>query len=153
MKAKLIDRATESIINYRKNDHYFRDTFCKFSQQLASSRAWKEAQEAQQLCDKELQDIHEWASKLQPGWERQILQFCSQRADKEMQREMELQKEEQSKIQKENEKKMKERMEKRKQEVEKKLEEKAKVAEAALLSEVEDEENKKSKKKNVSKKG
>jgi hypothetical protein len=97
----LIERACESIVTFRTVDAYFRDTFCKMSQGLASTRAWKEAEQARANCELEFQEIAEWALKLKPGWDQRILMECSKVVDERQRRQMEQQRRDDVKLQQE----------------------------------------------------
>jgi len=97
-KKALEQRAGEGIVMFRTIDSYFRDTFCKMSQGLASTRAWKEAEEARQACEHEFQEISEWASNLKPGWEQTILMECSKAIDEKQRRVMEQQRKEETRL-------------------------------------------------------
>lgn len=109
MKAQLPKRAAETLYAYRNNEFYFRDTFCKMTQGLATMRAWKEAQEKQESFNGEFQDISQWASKLKPGWERTIFQECAKEVDDRMRKENMAAFQEQKKAQEEYERRMRER--------------------------------------------
>ena len=74
----LLERAIEGVLVFRTVDNLYRETYCKFSQQQASQRAWQDAQNAHQSADKELRDICEWAGTLLQGWDHGILQQASQ---------------------------------------------------------------------------
>ena len=88
MKRALRDRCVEAIGNYRRSDGYYRDTFCKMTQGLATQRAWKDAQEHHVACDRDLQDIMEWAERLQKGWKDVLVRECSKVADSEFREQM-----------------------------------------------------------------
>ena len=81
-------------MNFRAVDLYFRDTFCKMTQGMASQNVWREVQEAREAADRDLSDILEWANKMVPGWEKTIFVQASKVAD-ELQRQMQLQIEQQ----------------------------------------------------------
>ncbi|KAH9258548.1 hypothetical protein BASA81_003050 [Batrachochytrium salamandrivorans] len=109
MKLQLAKRAGETLYAYRNNEYYFRDTFCKMTQGLATMRAWKEAQEKQESFNGEFQDIAMWASRLQPGWERTIFQDRAREVDEQMRREKMALIQDQKKAQEEYERRMREK--------------------------------------------
>lgn len=87
------ESAVEAILNFRTIDLYFRDTFCKMSQGLASQKVWKDAQEIRGVADAEISEIHSWAMKIRPGWERDVLREATQVVDKlqmDQQKQMEM---------------------------------------------------------------
>ena len=84
----LIERACECIVAFRAVDFYFKETFCKMSQGLASNRAYREAESSRQAFDQEFVDICEWAKLLKPGWETTIIQQCSKQVDEQTRKQM-----------------------------------------------------------------
>jgi hypothetical protein len=82
----LRERAVELIVTYRNNDIYFKETFCKMSQGLASQRAWREAEATRSAFDNEFGDIMEWAKRIKPGWEKTIMNQCSNSANQQQMR-------------------------------------------------------------------
>lgn len=108
MKIQLSKRAGETMYAYRSNEIYFRDTFCKMTQGLATMRAWKEAQEKQESYNADFNEIAQWASKLQPQWERSIFQEKAREVDEMMRKEKIAYIQEQKRLHEANEKRMRE---------------------------------------------
>jgi hypothetical protein len=153
-KKALKERTIETIVAFRAIDIYFRDTFCKMTQNLASIKTWKEAQDSRQGVDLEFQDIAEWASKLQSGWDKEIFKECTRIVDEKAVKDNDAQRREMERITVENQRKIKERQQQRisasqKKQAEKaktdekEQEEAAKLAEAELMQEEERREKKK----------
>lgn len=109
MKTTLKERACEAIRVYRQVDIYFRDTFCKMSQGLASNRSWREAEEAKVACEQEFQEIAEWASKLKKGWGEKIFPECVQVVDLQQRKQFEQQQREEARIMHEMQEKQREK--------------------------------------------
>jgi hypothetical protein len=87
----LRERAVDLIIALRQYDIYFKETFCKMSQGLASNRAWREAESTRQAFDNEFTDIIEWARRIKPGWEKTIVNQCGNLANQRQGRQLEAQ--------------------------------------------------------------
>ncbi len=169
MKQALKDRCVESITNYRNNDVYYRDTFCKLTQGLATQRAWKDAQDQQVACDRDLQDISEWAARLQPGWQNTLIRECSKLADDELKAKMFQENQQMNRMiqaKQENEEKKRKELKARRKQLEQQesarkkedVEKAAKLAEMELLNEEEEKStntknSSKGKKNNNTKKG
>ena len=60
----LLKRAMEVVIAYRSCEVMYLDTFCKYSNKLASERAWKQANDTRDGLQKELDDCRYWAGNL-----------------------------------------------------------------------------------------
>lgn len=81
----LLERAMEAVLAYRSCETMYLDTFCKFSQKLASERSWKQANQTRDTLQKELDEIRVWAGNLYTGWENGVIQQAAAEVDKHLQ--------------------------------------------------------------------
>jgi hypothetical protein len=83
-QVKLLQRTMEGLQIYRSGDELWRETYCKFTQNQASAKAWKDASLKKEMLDGELADIQEWAQTLKPGWEKEIFQTADKKLGEQM---------------------------------------------------------------------
>jgi hypothetical protein len=59
-RGALLLRAVELVFVNDRIEPLFLDTYCKFTQQQASLKAWEDAQQKKAVVDKEASDIRDW---------------------------------------------------------------------------------------------